>query len=170
MQEACAAPALFTVGAEEARAAPALFTVAAASDSDLAKFRALCTTDDDDYERRLALQLQRQMTGTAGHQRVHTNHAGIFSQQLECLRPARGSWANRHDPLHQPLIKGRVCASELCDTNNCALHVRDAVVLPDEAALLIAHGETVLYGDDRANEHRPRGKPTLHPPVQAVLC
>jgi hypothetical protein len=85
-----------------------------------------------------------------------------FPLALRCLRPAAGSWSERHAPLKQRLVRGRVCAHELCAVDNCALHLRDEVLLPTEADLLISHGELVLkaegaerpYGDNGCGRSR----------------
>ena len=58
----------------------------------------------------------------------------------------------RHAPLKQRLVRGRVCSHELCAVDNCALHLRDEVVLPTEADSLVEHGQLVLDAEDAASQ------------------
>ena len=44
-----------------------------------------------------------------------------------------------------------MCAHALCATDNCALHVRDEVVLAAEAAELVEHGVQVLASEDEGS-------------------
>ena len=120
-----------------AAATPELFSIGSTSgpDADLASFRALCANDQKDYAQRFALQQPQ------------------YSHPLRCLKPAAGSWSvERHAPLKQRLVRGRVCSHELCAVDNCALHLRDEVVLPTEADLLVEHGQLVLDAEDAASQ------------------
>jgi len=115
------------------------------AEADFDSFRSLCTTDERDYQRRWALQLK--LLPLEGRRLVGV---GAYSQLLECLKP-KDSWKLRHEPLRQELVPGRVCAHALCATDNCALHVRDEVVIAAEAAALIEHGVRVLSSEDEGS-------------------
>ena len=117
----------------------------AEADFALDSFRSLCATDSLDYQHRLAGQLR--IAPPEGRRLVGV---GAYSQPLECLKP-KDSWKLRHEPLRQKLVPGRVCAHALCATDNCALHVRDEVVLAAEAAELVEHGVQVLASEDEGS-------------------
>ena len=133
------APALAVPASASARV---LFADGASTESDMRSFESMCTLDEADYLRRFALHTPLILSGR------RTSGTGTYSQRLECLKPSGGSWLTRNEPLKQPLIHGRVCAHDLCSKDNCALHIRDEVLLPSEAARLVAHGESVLNAED----------------------
>ena len=120
-----------------------LFADATSAVADFNTFRLECAKDEEAYSQRFLQQQKFPLPeGRPLSQR------GAYSARLDCMRPESGSWKMRHEPLRQPLVPGRVCASDLCAADNCALHVRDEVVVPDEAALLVAHGKAVLASED----------------------
>lgn len=115
------------------------------AEADFDSFRSLCATDNLEYQQRLARQPS--IAPPAGRRLVGV---GTYSQRLECLKP-KDSWKLRHEPLRQKLVPGRVCAHALCATDNCALHVRDEMVLAAEAAELVEHGVQVLASEDEGS-------------------
>ena len=123
-----------------------LFADADQASSDLDSFRSLCASDEGSYRKRLAAQPQ---IGMPQGRKLHGH--GVFSHRLECLKPAQGSWRLRNEPLRQELVPGRVCAHELCAVDNCALHILDEVVVPAEAAAMVAHGRAVLSAEDEGS-------------------
>ena len=157
--ENASGPDLFSGATSMATCAPTadLFTVASLAEADLATFRLQCATDMAAYDGRLQQQQQLQLSSRRGTSIQLASHTsiGVYSQPLECLRPTSGSWMRRHEPLKLPLTIGRVCAHDLCQ-DNCALHVRDEVVMPAEAESLVAHGQRVLDAEDLAS-HQPVG-------------
>mmetsp|Transcript_48102 Transcript_48102/g.159433 ORF Transcript_48102/g.159433 Transcript_48102/m.159433 type:complete len:345 (+) Transcript_48102:74-1108(+) len=136
--------------------APTRFTEASA-EADLAWFRSQCAADEAAYNARLTLQPALRLSVTGEQTRAGHADVGSFARRLECLRPEGGSFVGRHEPLAQRLISGRACPHALCDPSNCGLHLRDAVVLPEEARRLTAHGQEVIDAEDGASAHRPQG-------------
>lgn len=136
--------------------APTRFTEASA-EADLAWFRSQCAADEAAYNARLTLQPALRLSVTGEQTRAGHADVGSFARRLECLRPEGGSFVGRHEPLAQRLISGRACPHALCDPSNCGLHLRDAVVLPEEARRLTAHGQEVIEAEDGASAHRPQG-------------
>jgi hypothetical protein len=137
-----------------------LFAAAASASSDLSSFRDIISLDVEHY---YARRHQAQLLHT---DRSHSNEdrmtvlphdvLGGLSQSMQCLKPASGSWNERHKPLLQELVPGRVCAHELCSADKCGIHVHDHVVLPSEAEDLVAHGQAVIDAEDLASRRPTR--------------
>ena len=132
-----------------------LFSRASSAEDDLRAFHALLQDDMESYHARSQLIKPRlEPSGSPSVQRLKASATGAsYSRKLKCLRPTR---LKPHDPplprrfsfdrdlLSLKLQRGRMCTSKLCSPNRCGLHVRDAVLTPDEAAALVAHGQGVF--------------------------
>ena len=139
------------LGASCLEATSALFLNKLAAEADLGLFRELLLSDHAAYvERNERLTESLHPDGSL----LSATSSGSYFQALECMRPARFEMRSRYDKelLATPLVSGRRCSHALCAPDNCGLHVRDAVVLPEEAQSLIQHGVAVLEAEDARDQ------------------
>jgi hypothetical protein len=131
--------------------ASVLFQDRATAAADLDAFRSTIESDYQLYEQRRS-ELASKIPPTGGVvQRLKSATLGAtYSKKLRCLMPVTSldQLEKRHsfdrDLLSLKLKRGRACKHELCSSDRCGLHIRDAVISADEASALIAHGQSVL--------------------------
>ena len=147
MTSSCAATAPFFLS--EASAVPDLSRWRASLDADLAAF--------DQRQDSLAIQQFGHLHGSVV-KRLPRDVRGSWSRALRCMRPPAGEEAlDERALLSLKPRRGRLCSHPLC-ARRCGLHVRELVLLPDEATALVAHADRVVLAQgaphDSTEYHR----------------
>jgi hypothetical protein len=149
-----------------------LFAIEATAEADLITFRELLTADHVSYNARAKkLGKSEGLTGTPpGLQRLLSSTAGAYTHDLPCMQPrlAKERRYLENQLLNLKLKKGRFCQHELCRNDACGLHVREQVLLPSEAKLIIEHGDSVLRAEDAANPRPSAGGLGAYSPSRRV--
>lgn len=145
---------------------PGLFEDAAAAESNLNQLRQLVADDVHKYHaRRQLLDPELRPAGSPYMIRLKASDTGAaFRRKLKCLRPVRDvrELERKHsfdaDLLGLKLRRGRACQRhKLCSLDRCRVEVRDSILTREEAAALIAHGQSVL--DREGSGARDEGWP-----------
>ena len=137
-----------------------LFRTTTAAEVDLESFRTLCAEDYTAYAQRAHTQNSNPLVPFG--ELLSATSTGAFHKPLECKRPASFGLRSLYDEelLAAPLAVGRRCRHELCRVDNCGLHVRDSVLVQNEAERLVSHGLTVLDAED----DKPNPALSIYPP------
>lgn len=127
-----------------------LFASVGSSEADLMRLRSILHEDMQAWDGRQPARRRAPLSGPV--RRLSREWRGDFSHSLACLRPEHGEayLRSEHAILALRPRPGRVCAHELCSLDRCGLHTREEVVLPFEAAQLVAHATQLIQ--QRASE------------------